>query len=177
MLALLLSAGPFAPHAHAQPARTPKDKPKETPLLARLRSPYEADRPLTEKLRSPRETLRTLYYAVLLYDIFPEMIDDAIACLDVESVHPRPGRDDAAKMALVLENVLDSLALPLSAVANEPAGDSLVLYEAGTTALAMRRCRDEGPCARGLPTRAPPCGSSSPTSSTATSTPPPAPWI
>jgi MscS family membrane protein len=144
VLALLLSAGSSAPHAHAQPARTPKDKPKETPLLERLRSPYEADRPLTEKLRSPRETLRTLYYAVLLYDVFPEMIDDAIACLDVESLRPHPGRDDAAKMALALENVLDSLALPLSAVPNEPAGESVVLYESGTTALALHRCPDDG---------------------------------
>jgi MscS family membrane protein len=144
VLALLLGAGPFAPQAHAQPARTAKDKPKEVPLLERLRSPYEADRPIAEKLRSPRETLRTLYYAVILYDVFPEMIDDAVACLDVEGVRPRPARDDAAKMALVLENVLDSLALPLSAVPDEPAGDSVVLSEAGTVSLAMRRCADNG---------------------------------
>ena len=41
---------------------------------------------VVEKLRSPRETLRTLYYAAILYDVFPEMIDDAVACLDVEGV-------------------------------------------------------------------------------------------
>src|SRR5262249_2189234 len=72
------------------------------------------------------------------------MIDDAVACLDVDSVRPRPARDDAAKMALALENVLDSLALPLSAVPNEPGSDSVVLHEAGTASLALRRCRDDG---------------------------------
>src|SRR5262245_22639118 len=137
VLALLFGTGLFA-----QPARTPKDS-KSVPLLERLRSPYEADRPVAQKLRSPRETLRTLYYAIILYDVFPEMIDDAVACLDLDGLRPRPGRDDAAKMALALENVLDSLALPLSAAPDDPAGDSLVLYEAGTTSLAMRRCRDD----------------------------------
>jgi MscS family membrane protein len=145
VLALLLGAGPFAAPSHAQPARMPKDNnPKAVPLLDRLRSPYEPDRPVADKIRSPRETLRTLYYAVLLYDVFPEMIDDAVACLDVEGVRPRPAPDDAAQMALALENVLDSLALPLSAVPDEPGGDSAVLHQDGTTALAMRRCPDDG---------------------------------
>ena len=35
------------------------------------------DRPLAEKLRSPRETLQTLYYAVDVYDYFPQVIADA----------------------------------------------------------------------------------------------------
>ena len=46
-------------------------------------------------------------------------------------------REDAAGMALALENVLDSLALPLGSVPNEPAGDSVVLCEAGTTTIAV----------------------------------------
>jgi hypothetical protein len=148
VLALLFGAGPFAPHVHAQPAPKPKDRPKEVPLIDRLRSPYEADRPVADKLRSPRETLRTFYYAVILYDVFPEMIDDAVACLDVDGVRPRPGRDDAAKMALALENVLDGLALPLGAVPDEPAGESVVLYEAGAAVIAMRRRQDALPVAR-----------------------------
>ena len=65
------------------------------------------------------------------------MIDDAVACLDLDGLRPRPARDDAAKMALALENVLDSLALPLSAAPDDPAGDSVVLCEAGTASLAV----------------------------------------
>src|SRR5262249_40219103 len=41
------------------------------------------DRPLADKLRSPRETLQTLYYAVDVYDYFPQLIEDAVACLDL----------------------------------------------------------------------------------------------
>jgi hypothetical protein len=59
---LALLAEPLAMPAGAQPARVaeaartpaaaPKGKPREVPLIDRLRSPYEADRPLKEKLRS-----------------------------------------------------------------------------------------------------------------------------
>ncbi len=122
---LLLLAGCGAPisPAHAQPPgasalpnAAAKPKPKEIPLADRLRSPQQASRPLTDKLRSPRETLKTLYFAVLLYDLFPQMIDDAVACLDLDGLQPRPAAEDAAMLALDLEYVLQSLALPLSGV-------------------------------------------------------------
>jgi MscS family membrane protein len=151
---LALLAEPLAMPARAQPARVaeaartpaaaPKGKPKEVPLIDRLRSPYEADRPLKEKLRSPRETLETLYFAVSLYDVFPEMIDDAVACLDLDAVRPRPAPADAAMLALDLENVLDSLALPLGGVPDQADGDLAVLHEAAGATIAMRRCPDGG---------------------------------
>src|SRR5262249_59199376 len=113
-----------------------KEKPR-APLIDRLRSPYEADRPVAEKLRSPRQALETLYYAVILYDIFPEMIADAVACLDLDEVRPRPAAAAAAMMALDLENILDSLALPLSGVPDEAVGESVVLHDAGEASTSM----------------------------------------
>jgi MscS family membrane protein len=153
ILVLLVGLGPFALPVGAQPppagqgtpaAPVGKAKPKEVPLIERLRSPYEADRPVAEKLRSPREALKTLYFAAILYDIFPEMIADAVACLDLDEVHPRPTPADAAMLALDLENILDSLALPLSRVPDEAAGDAVVLHDAGPATLSMRRGPDGG---------------------------------
>ena len=153
-LVLLLSFGPRSPYARAQrargpgavspPALVPKEQPKAVPLIDRLRSPYQADRPLVEKLRSPREALKTLYFAVNIYDIFPEMIDDAVACLDLDGMSPRPAPSDAAMLALGLENVLDSLALPLSGVPDEAVGESVCLHLEGDLNIGMRRCRDGG---------------------------------
>jgi MscS family membrane protein len=142
----------LATQAHAQPAgsakTTPalakKEQPKAVPLIDRLRSPYQADRPLVDKLRSPRETLKTLYFAVTIYDIFPEMIDDAVACLDLDGMSPRPAPADAAMLALGLENVLDSLALPLSGVPDEAAGESVIVHWEAGLGIAMKRCPDGG---------------------------------
>jgi MscS family membrane protein len=102
---------------------------KEKPLLERLRSPLENDRPLTEKLRSPRETLKTLYYAIITYDLFPPMMDDAVACLDLGALRTRVSAEDAALLALDLEFVLQTLATPLGSVPDDGAGDMAVVYE------------------------------------------------
>jgi MscS family membrane protein len=148
-LVLIVGSGPLALPVRAQPAQaTPspnlpaREKVKEIPLIDRLRSPYEPDRPVADKLRSPRETLKTFYFAVLLYDLFPEMIADAIACLDLDGVQPRPALDTAAALALSLENILNRLALPLNSVPDQPAGDAVVLYDTDGIRLALRRCPD-----------------------------------
>jgi len=151
---VLAGLGSFVLRVSAQPAQTvrptpspgpaAKEKPKEVPLVDRLHSPYEAERPLAEKLRSPRETLKTLYFAVILYDLFPEMIADAVACLDLDAVQPRPALEDATMLALDLENTLDCLALPLSSVPDQAAGDSVVLHDAGGFRLALQRGPDDG---------------------------------
>lgn len=151
----------------AVPAPKPKAKPKVVPLADRIRSPQEADRPITEKLRSPRETLKSLYFAVLLYDLFPAMIDDALACLDLDALQPRPADQDAAMLALDLEYVLGALALPLTnvpdlgesveqalfrstsspivpaAYADKPL-DHCTLYDADGIQLVLHRCPDGG---------------------------------
>jgi hypothetical protein len=128
-----------------------------------LRSPYEKDRPEAEKLRSPRETLKTLYFAVINYDKFPEMAQDAVACLDLPA-QPRPSADDAMMTCLTLEYVLQSLAIPLSSVPDQadvsppppplPTGlalasssvkeDRYILYDVDGFKLSMRRGEDHG---------------------------------
>lgn len=123
-----------------------------------LKSPYEADRPEADKLRSPRETLKTLYFAIINYDKFPEMARDAIACLDLPA-QPRPSPDDAMMTCLSLEYVLQSLAIPLSSVPDRadiptpvPPGTRLVgahderyvLYDADGFKLSLCRGEDHG---------------------------------
>ena len=139
-----------APNRHRRatnvPASAPvgKAKPKEVPLIERLRSPYEADRPVAEKLRFAAQALETLYFAVLVYDIFPEMIADAVACLDLDEVRPAPrsrGRGDAGPGPGEHSR---QPALPLSSVPDEAACDTVVLRDAGPATLSMRRGPDGG---------------------------------
>src|SRR5262249_24230472 len=122
----------------------PQPRPKEVPLAERLRSPLEADRPLADKLRSPRETLKTLYYAVVLYDLFPPIIEDALACLDLDALRPRPAPEAAAMLALDLEYVLQVLALPLSGVPDQGAGTRVVLHDADGFTLTLQPGADGG---------------------------------
>jgi MscS family membrane protein len=143
---LLLAALPAAaqPPGKAGPPPAARPKAKEVPLVDRIRSPLEAERAIQDKLRSPRETLKTLYFGVITYDLFPQMIDDAIACLDLEMLQPRPGFEDAALLALDLEYVLASLALPLKNVPDAGAGERFVLYDADGLHLALRLGADGG---------------------------------
>jgi MscS family membrane protein len=127
-----------------KPAAVPKPSAKEKSIAERLRSPRSADKSFGELLRSPRETLKVLYYAAITYDLFPEMMEEAVACLDLDALTPRPAAADAAVLALELEQVLHSLALPLSSVPDEPAGDAVVLHDADGFKLAMRRGADNG---------------------------------
>jgi MscS family membrane protein len=113
-------------------------------VLQRVRSPLEPDRPIQDKLRSPRETLKTLYFAVLTYDLFPQMIEDAVACLDLDGLQPRPAPEDAAMLALDLEYVLQTLALPLSGIPDQGAGEKVILYDAPGFGLVMRPSADGG---------------------------------
>jgi MscS family membrane protein len=89
----------------AQPAQPPA---KAAPVLISARQPREF-------LTSPRETLKTLYYAVVAYDFQPKLIDEAIACLDLDL-----GRADdpaeGARLAIDLEQVLRILCIPIHGV-------------------------------------------------------------
>ncbi len=139
LLAWLLFGPLFLGTAAGAPpaAPAPKPKPKEIPLVDRLRLPQDPARPLTDKLRSPRETLKTLYFAVNLYDLFPQMMDDAVACLDLDGLQPRPTTTDAIMLALDLEYILQSLALPLCSVPDRGAGECVVLHEADGIKLTL----------------------------------------
>jgi MscS family membrane protein len=133
----------------AQPKRAvdrppAKIAPKVIPLAERLTSPRDSGRPLVDKLRSPRETLKTLFYAVALYDLFPEMMEDAVACLDLNALEPKPGIDDAIMLTLDLDQVLQTLSVPLRSVPHEGAGESAIIYDADGFNIALRHNSDGG---------------------------------
>src|SRR5581483_2489935 len=89
-------------------------------------TPTGPDRPLAAKLRSPRETLQTLYYAVDVYDYFPQVIEDAVACLDLGESMPADSAS-AALLAVQLENILNGLDIPLAGVSDKAEGDAVTL--------------------------------------------------
>jgi MscS family membrane protein len=117
---------------------------KAKPLAERLTSPLDTSRPLTDKLRSPRETLKTLYFAVTLYDLFPEMMSDAVACLDLDALQPRPGVEDSIMLALDLEQVLQTLSLPLAGVPDHAAGEPVTIFDADGITITLANGRDGG---------------------------------
>jgi MscS family membrane protein len=122
----------------------PKEKPKEKPLAERLRLPRDPDQPLVERLRSPRETLKTLYFAINVYDLFPQMIEDAVACLDLGGLQPRPAPADAAMLAVQRAFILQRLDLALSSVPDQDAGGVVVLYDGEPFRIVLRRGADGG---------------------------------
>jgi MscS family membrane protein len=127
------------------PAQTnPVGPAKQRPLADRLRSPLDNDRPLLEKLRSPRETIKTLYFAVIIYDLFPQMIQDARACLDLDPAVPRPSSEDANLLALDLEYVLQTLCLALSTVPDIGMDKTITVYDADGFKIALTRSEDGG---------------------------------
>jgi MscS family membrane protein len=130
-------------HGQATPASKPAPV-KPRPLAERLMSPRDISRPLVDKLRSPRETLKTLYYAVMLYDLFPEMMADAVACLDLDALKPRPGSAEAILLVLDVEQVLQSLSVPLSSVPDTGFGDMVTMYDADGFTIGMARGPDGG---------------------------------
>ncbi len=84
--------------------------------------------PLTELLRTPRETLKTLYYAVRVYDYRPEFIDEAIACLELDD-NQKADTPEAARLAIQLEVILRELSVPLNAAPQVAAIDSETIFQ------------------------------------------------
>jgi MscS family membrane protein len=117
-----------APALFAQPAQ-PQPKPALT-----LRSPGEF-------LTSPRETLKTLYYAVVAYDIQPRLIDEAIACLDLDPAWVE-SRSEAARLAIDLEQVLRTLCVPIHGVPEKTARDRVAVLDEKDFKIFLVRCPD-----------------------------------
>src|SRR5579883_704899 len=88
----LLSAATASPAQNKPAAAKPAD------AASPARVPAEC-------LASPRETLKTLYFATVAYDIRPALLDEAVACLDLDAARlAQPA--DAARLAIDLESVL-----------------------------------------------------------------------
>lgn len=124
------------------PATCPPTNDPRSLVLAGFPRPLAgADQPLREKLRSPRDTLQTLYYSVDVYDFFPAIIHDAVACLDLGDSMP-PDSASAALLAVQLESVLNSLDLPLAGVTDKSTGDVITLSDADDIKIIMRKYTD-----------------------------------
>src|SRR5262245_151122 len=100
-----------------------------------------ADLPLKDKLRSPRDTLQTLYYAIDIYEFVPEIIADAVACLDLGDSMP-PDSASATLLAVQLESVLNSLDIPLAGVPDRPTTDVVTIYDAEEIKIVLRKYTD-----------------------------------
>jgi MscS family membrane protein len=116
----------------AQTAKTPAAPSEKPPVM---------NPPLTQSLRTPRETLRTLYYSVMAYDFRPHLIDDAIACLELDDSQVRD-QAEAAGLAIELETVLKELSVPLNAVPEKTSAETVAIYEGDGCAIALHRQAD-----------------------------------
>jgi MscS family membrane protein len=114
---------------HAQPAQPSEKAP---PVAAR--SPREF-------LASPRETLKTLYYAVVAFDLRPQLMDEAVACLDLE-----PARADdpaeGARLAIELEQILRILCVPIHGVPEKTKRDTAAVVDADGFRITLARGED-----------------------------------
>jgi MscS family membrane protein len=72
-------------------------------------------RPRTEFLSSPREALKTLYYAAVAYDMQPQLMDEAVACLDLDPARAAD-QAEAVRLAIELEQTLRILCIPIHGV-------------------------------------------------------------
>jgi MscS family membrane protein len=91
---------------------------------------------------SPRKTLETFWFAVLSYDVAPELIVNAIDCLDLSALDPGMRERDAALMAHELNLILNRCDVPLYGVPERPAGDSVALSDEPGMHLVLARQED-----------------------------------
>ncbi len=126
---------PANPHADVGPIL------KDQALASKLHSPVETRPPLAERLHSPREMLRSFYYGVATFDLYPQMIDEATDCLDLGSMPPISG-EEASFLVLELERILQGLDLPLKSVPDHSKNETAILYDADGFKICARRCQD-----------------------------------
>jgi MscS family membrane protein len=129
ILSLVLCGAPA--EATAQTARDPQPAP-------RAALPPATQRPLVDFLATPRETLKTLYFATVAYDVRPELLDEAIACLDLD---PSSGTDpaEAARLAIDLELILRTLCIPVHSVPERTERDGVIALDGDGFRISLAR--------------------------------------
>src|SRR5947209_7353259 len=105
LIALALSVLPAA----ATALRAQNSSPPDAAPAVRTQRSY---------LVSPRETLKTLYFAAVAYDIRPELLDEAVACLDLDAARSADTAE-AARLAIDLEQILRTLCVPVHGVPDQ----------------------------------------------------------
>jgi MscS family membrane protein len=114
---------------------------KDKQIASKLRSPVETRRPAGERLRSPREMLKSLYYAIATYDLYPQMIEEAADCLDLASMPPISS-EEVSFLVLELDRILQGLDLPLKTVPDSSINDRVTLFDADGFKITARLCPD-----------------------------------
>ncbi len=102
--------------------------PAQTPPPARPALAPPPPRSQAQYLASPRETLKTLYFAAVAYDMQPQLVDEAVACLDPD---PARGIDhaEAVRLAIDLEQILRTLCVPIHGVPERTDRDGVTVLD------------------------------------------------
>jgi MscS family membrane protein len=115
---------------------------KDRQIASKLRSPVETRRPAAERLRSPRSMMKSFYYALATFDLYPQMIDEAADCLDFGGLPPISA-EEASFMALELDRILQGLDLPLKTVPDNSINERVTIYDAEGFKIVARLCQDK----------------------------------
>ncbi len=93
---------------------------------------------------TPRRTLETFFFAIFCYDLAPELIANAIDCLDYSGVGKVVSERDAALMAHELDSIVTRQDIALYSVPDEQdtAGKSCVLVDRDPIHIALERQPD-----------------------------------
>jgi MscS family membrane protein len=124
----------------AAPAQAPISKESRPPASASGRKPDDVAR--WNDRSTPRKTLETFYFAISGYDLSPDLIANAIDCLDLKALDPAMRERDAALLAHQLEFILNRQAIPLYGVPDRPDTDRVVLDEVAGQPIALARQPD-----------------------------------
>ena len=124
----------------AAPAQAQGHKESGPPAPASGRKPDDVAR--WNDRTTPRKALETFYFAISGYDRSPDLIVNAIDCLDLTALDPEMRERDAALLAHQLEFILNRQAIPLYGVPDRPDGDRVVLAEVAGQPIALARQPD-----------------------------------
>ncbi len=128
--------------AQANPSASVGPILKDQTIAKKLRSPVDARPPIGDRLRSPSEMLKSLYYGVATFDLYPQMIDEAADCLDLDGLPPI-SPEEVSFMVLELERILQGLDLPLKTVPDNSINERLTLYDVDGFKIGARLCSDK----------------------------------
>jgi MscS family membrane protein len=112
----------------------------EVPLLAQPAG-LAPPRSPREFLTSPRQTVETLYFAVVAFDYRPQLMDEAVACLDLDPIRA-VSPAEAARLAIDLEQVMRTLCVPLLGVPDRTEGDAVTVFDAEGFKVSLIRGTD-----------------------------------
>ncbi len=91
-----------------------------------------------DKYRSPRATVRTLFMAVTVSQVYPQRVQDAADCLDLSGLSDEQ-RQNAGVLASDLEAILRSRDVDTERIADKVEGDVYVIPDGQGQKIAMHR--------------------------------------